>query len=210
MSDTLQVERREETGSGRIRRLRQRGLIPAILYGHGEANVCLSATKAAVWSVVKHGGKLVALTGAVTENALVRAVQWDPMGDEVIHLDLLRVSASDTVETSVTIELKGTAPGLTEGGILQFVMHELAIECPAMSIPDKLVVSVNDLHLGKAIHAREVTLPEGAKLAVDGDLVVVQVVAPKSDDEGAPGAEGSGVEPELIRKEKAAEEAKEG
>ncbi len=71
-------------------------------------------------------------------------------------------------------------------------------------------MSVNDLHLGKAIHAREVPLPEGAKLSVDGELVVVQVVAPKVDDEGAPGAEGAGVEPELIRKEKAAEDAKEG
>ena len=91
---------------------------------------------------------------------------------------------------------------------LQFVLHELHIECPAIAIPEKLIANINDLHLGKAIHASDIQLPEGAKLVSDPHLVVVSCVAPQKDEDEAGGIEGT-VEPELIRKEKTDEEAAE-
>lgn len=206
MSDTLVVKKREKVGSSATRRLRGEGQIPVNLYGHGEANASLSVPTEQVLAVIKHGGKLVKLSGDITETALLREVQWDTYSKDIIHVDLIRVSEKELVETTVSVELKGTAPGITEGGVLQFVLHELHIECPAISIPEKLFANINDLHLGKAIHASDIALPEGAKLVSDPHLVVVSCVAPHKEEEVAGGIEGT-VEPELIRKEKTDEEA---
>jgi large subunit ribosomal protein L25 len=205
MSEVLNVTRREQVGTAHNRRLRRTGQVPATLYGHGEQSVSLAVAGTAVLAAVRHGGKLVSLQGDVSESALIREVQWDTYGKELIHVDFMRVSETESVETTVAIELKGSAPGLTEGGIIQFILHELEIECPAAKIPEKIIVSVNDLHLGKAIHAGEVQLPEGAKVITDASLVVVQCVAPHAEAEE--GAEGAVAEPELIRKEKGDDEA---
>lgn len=210
MAEALKVNRREKIGGGNNRRLRKQGQVPAILYGHGEANVNLAVDSLAVMNVIRHGGKLVKLEGAVSEGAFIKSVQWDVYGKGLIHLDLLRVSESELVRTTVRVELKGTAVGLGEGGVIEHVVHELDIECPAGVVPEKLVVNVTELHLGKAIHAKEVPLPPGAKILSDEEAVVVHCVAPHVEAEepaaAAVVAEPGAAEPELIRKEKPAEE----
>lgn len=208
MAETLNVKRREKLGGSNNRRLRRIGQVPAVLYGHGEASVPLAVDSVAVMGVIRHGGKLVRLQGDLSEGAFIKAVQWDVYGKDLIHIDLLRVSETEKVRTTVTIELKGTAAGLSEGGIVEFVVHELDIECPAAAVPEKLVININDLHLGNAIHAREVPLPAGASLLDDEDMVIVHCIAPhvEAEAEAAGAAEPGSVEPELIRKEKAAEE----
>jgi large subunit ribosomal protein L25 len=208
MAENLNVKRREKLGGSNNRRLRRLGQVPAILYGHGEASVPLAIEAGAVMGVIRHGGKLVKLEGDVSEGAFIKAVQWDVYGKDLVHVDLLRVSETEMVRTTVTIELKGTAAGLSEGGIVEFVVHELDIECPAAAVPDKLIVNVNDLRLGQAIHAGEVTLPAGAKVLDDANMVIVHCIAPhlEADATVAGAAEPGAVEPELIRKEKAAED----
>jgi large subunit ribosomal protein L25 len=208
MAEHLNVKRREKLGGGNNRRLRKTGSVPAVLYGHGEASVPLTVESTAIMNIIRHGHKLVRLQGDVSEGAFIKAVQWDVYGKGLVHIDLLRVSDTEKVTTTVTVELKGTAVGLSEGGIIEFVLHELEIECPAASVPEKLIVNVNDLHLGGAIHAKEVPLPEGAKVLDDLDLVVVHCIAPHVTDETATAAvaEPGAAEPELIRKEKPAED----
>jgi large subunit ribosomal protein L25 len=210
MADTLNVKRREETGTSRNRRLRQKGLVPGILYGHGEANLSLTVPVAELQATIRHGGKLVTLAGDANERALIRAVQWDVWGKDVLHIDLLRVSEKDKVKTKVTVELKGTAVGTTEGGVVEFVMHEIEIECPALSIPDKLVLSVAELHLDQSLYAKDVPLPEGARLITDEDTLIVHCVPPHAEAEVAPAGEAGGAEPEVIgKKEKDEEEGAE-
>ncbi|MCC6507915.1 MAG: 50S ribosomal protein L25 [Pirellulaceae bacterium] len=200
MIETIEVKPREAVGTSRVRKLRATGLVPAVLYGHGEANVNLAIAKEAVNLVIRHGSKMLALTGAVQDTALLREVQWDAYGTEVLHVDLTRVSKDEAVEVTLPVELHGEAPGLTEGGQLKFTSHELHIKCPAGSIPEHLVVSVANLHLGQSVHANDVKLPEGATMLTPASVVVVQIVAATaSDDEGA----AATAEPELIRKEKA-------
>jgi large subunit ribosomal protein L25 len=207
MAENLNVKRREKLGGGNNRRLRRTGQVPAILYGHGEASVPLSVESSALMTVIRHGHKLVRLQGDVAEGAFIKAVQWDVYGKGLIHIDLLRVSDTEKVQTTVTVELKGTAAGLSEGGIIEFVLHELEIDCPAASVPEKLIVNVNELHLDQAIHARDVPLPAGAELLDDPDLVVVHCIAPHiAEETAAPVAEPGAAEPELIRKEKPTEE----
>lgn len=210
MIEILPVQRREKLGGSSCRRLRRGGYVPAILYGHREANIPLQVERTALMNLIRHGHKLVRLEGDVREGAFIKAVQWDVYGKEVLHLDLLRVSETEQVRTTVAIELRGTAPGQSEGGMVEFVLHELDIECPAAAVPEKLVVNIGGLHLGRAIHAGQVPLPEGAKLLVDPDLVVVHCVAPHAAVEEVPAVtEPGAAEPELIRKEKPAAEEEE-
>ena len=211
MAENLNVKRREKLGGGNNRRLRRTGQVPAVLYGHGEASIPLAIESSAIMNVIRHGHKLVRLQGDAAEGAFIKAVQWDVYGKQLIHIDLLRVSDTEKVTTTVTIELKGTAAGLGEGGIIEFVLHELEIECPAASVPDKLVVNVNDLHLDQAIHANQVPLPEGARVLDDPELVVVHCIKPHVVEEVAAVAavEPGAAEPELIRKEKPVEEGEE-
>ena len=205
MIETLEVKSREAVGTSRVRKLRATGLVPAILYGHGQENVNLAIAKDAVNTVVRHGTKMLALTGDIQDTALLREVQWDSYGIEILHVDLARVSKDEAVEITLPVELHGEAPGLSEGGQLKFTAHELTIRCPAGSIPEHLVISVANLHLGQSVHANEVKLPEGASMITPGSVVVVQIAQPNAaaDEDAATASE-----PELIRKEKADDDKK--
>jgi large subunit ribosomal protein L25 len=198
MSETIEVKKRELVGSLQLKKLRSQGLVPAVLYGHGEENVNLSVRKDALGLVIRHGSKILSLTGDVTDTALLREVQWDTFGVEILHIDLNRVSQSETVVVTLSVELHGEAPGISEGGQLNFVTHELTINCPASAIPDHLIVSVSGLHIGNSVHANEVKLPEGASMVTSGGVVVVQINKPHAIAEETTAA----AEPELVRKAK--------
>lgn len=200
-SETLEVKKRDAVGTTASNKLRQLGFVPANLYGHGEANVNLAVRADALNTIIHHGTKLLSLTGDIADTALLREVQWDAFGMEVLHVDLTRVSRTESVEVTLPVELHGEAPGSSEGGQLSFVTHELTIRCPASDIPEHIRVNIGGLHLGQAIHANEVQLPAGAEMVTQASTVVVQVVKPSgmsSEDLEA----SLSVEPELIRKEK--------
>jgi len=205
MIETIEVQKRDDIGSWKMRKLRATGFVPAILYGHGEANVCLAVKVESVLALVRHGSKLVSLTGAISDTALLREVQWDSMGSEIVHLDFARVSQTESVEVSLPIHLHGEAPGAIGAGQLRFVTHEVTIKCPAASLPEFLTVDISNLQLGHSIHVNEMVLPEGATPVTPGSVVIVQVVAPA---QSADDATAVGAEPELIRKEKAEVDAK--
>lgn len=199
---TIQVEARDPaknkgTGSRASRKLRASGRIPAIVYGHKQAPQPITITRDAVWEMIKKRTHLAQLQiGGASEMVLVRDIQWDYLGKEIIHLDFARVSADESIETEVRLVLHGVAPGVAEGGVLEQPIHAVEVTCRANAIPDSIRVEIGDLHLGKAIHVRELTLPEGVKISADGDLVVVHVVNRTAIEEAA--AEGTTSEPELI------------
>ncbi|MFM9059302.1 MAG: 50S ribosomal protein L25 [Planctomycetaceae bacterium] len=202
MSDTLETLPRTVDGSRGSRRLRQQGLVPANLYGHGEKNISLAAKREAIEAIVRHGSLFIELTGAVKTGAVVRELQWDAMGSEPIHLDLLRVSKSDKVKVRVPIDVKGECPGLRAGGVLTLVLHELEIECTAEAIPDHIHAQVGHLEVGHAIHVRDLELPKGARALANPEETVVTCLVPgKKAEEAAAGP----VEPEVIGR-KAGEE----
>jgi large subunit ribosomal protein L25 len=200
MRDSLTVSVRTELGKLPVRRLRNRGNVPAILYGHGEANVNLAVPSEQVALAVRHGSRLVDLNGAVNETVLVRQVQWDAFGVHVLHLDFSRISADESVDIVLPIELRGTAIGTKEGGVVEHIKHELRIRCPALRIPEKLEVNVSGLHLDQSVTSGQVQLPEGALLLTDADEIVVHCIQPKVEDELAAAAEPG--EPEVIGRKK--------
>lgn len=205
MSVELKAALRNVLGTRAVRRLRQSGNIPAVLYGHGQPNIHLSIRMEDLHQVVQHGTKVVELRGDVNESALIREVQWDPFGSEVLHIDLFRVSAGERVETTLPIVLKGEAPGAKAGGMVEHVLHEVDLECPVSSLPDRLELVINQLELGGAIFARELPLPEGAKLLSDPDQIVVHCVEPAGEEVAAEAPEGA-AEPEVIGRKAEEEE----
>ncbi len=198
MTDVLHVVIRKELGTGQVRRLRRGGQTPAILYGHGEQNVNLAIPTAEVDAALRHGRKLVELQGGVREKALIRAVQWDSYGSEVLHLDLTRVSEQERVQVTVSLELKGEAPGSKEGGIVDHHLFDVEIECPAGEIPDKLIVSIRNLHLGQSIVLADVPLPPHVALVTLPDSLVVSCYAQVPIEEADQAAAAGAGEPEVI------------
>ena len=197
MTDVLNVTLREDTGTKPMRRLRRQGSTPAILYGHGEANVNLSVLTAELESAIRQGVKMFDLSGALSEKALLRSVQWDAFGSQVLHLDLSRVSESETVAVNIPLELRGEAPGSKLGGIIDHHLFDVEIECPAGQIPDKLTVSIKELGLGESITVGAIPLPENVVVLTSADAVVVACQAPVSEEEEE-GGEGGAAEPEVI------------
>jgi large subunit ribosomal protein L25 len=202
MSDSVEVKLRKETGTRASRKLRREGLVPAVLYGHGEKCVDLVATREAVQAAVRHGSRIVELKGAVKTGALIRELQWDTFGVEPVHVDFLRVSATDRVKVKVPVDLKGECPGQRAGGVVSLILHEIELECTADAVPEKIHVAVGKLQLGGTIKVHDLELPAGAKAIADADEAVVTCTVPVDKAEEAA---AGGVEPELIGR-KAAEE----
>jgi large subunit ribosomal protein L25 len=197
MAEALNVQERQQHGKRDARRLRAVGSIPAILYGHGEANVPLTVSADELSAVVRHGGRVVELKGVVQEKAFIRELQWDVYGLHVLHVDFSRVSEHERLQLRVPVELRGQALGLKSGGVIEHLVHELEIECGALQIPEKIEVPVAELDLDGAIHAGELKLPAGVVLLADPDQVVVQCVLPQEEQEIS-GMEGGTAEPEVI------------
>lgn len=204
MSDSLEVVTRSATGTRESRRLRRQGMVPAILYGHGEKCVDLAAKREALELVIRHGSRVVDLTGAVKESALIRELQWDTFGLEPIHVDLLRVSKTDRVKVKVPVDLRGDAPGHRAGGTINIVLHEVEIECTPDQIPDKIHAQIGGLEVGGVIKVHDLELPAGAVAVTDGDepVVTCTMAGIKVEEAAATPAE-----PEVIGR-KAAEEGK--
>jgi large subunit ribosomal protein L25 len=200
MAEVFNVSKRSEVGKRANKRLRSGGQIPVILYGHGQASVSLAVKREDVDSALRHGGKVVNLQGDVTEEALIREVQWDAFGMEVLHLDLIRVSLTEKVEVTIAVHLRGEAAGVKAGGMLNQVLHEVTINCSVASIPEHLDLNIAALEIGGALHASDIPLPEGAELVTDPADIVVNCNAPAAEEEEVPG--GIAIEPELIGKDK--------
>ncbi len=196
MAETLKVEVRESRGKRNTRRLRRGGAIPAVLYGHGEENICLSVPAEQLNTLVAHGTRLVTLAGAVNESAFVRDVQWDTWGSTVIHVDFTRVSQDEKVQVHVSVELRGEAPGVREGGVVEQLIHDVQLDCPAISIPERLSVNINSLQLHGSITVADLALPEGATVLRDTGDVLVQCVEPAEEIEEV--EEAMAIEPEVI------------
>jgi large subunit ribosomal protein L25 len=198
MALELAVQSRDTQGKHNNRRLRRAGRIPAILYGHGLDNVPLAVEAESLTAAIRHGSRLVSLTGAVSESAFIREVQWDTFGTDIVHVDFTRISEHEIVEVRVPVELRGEAPGVREGGVVVQHVHEVEIACPASVIPEKLAVNVNHLALNASILLGSLDLPQGAKiLASDLEAVVVECVVPVEMPEEAAGEALPG-EPEVI------------
>jgi len=191
------------TGTRVTRRLRAKGLVPAVIYGHKQAVVPITLKRDDVWQMIKTPGHLADLdVGGTTETVLIRAVQWDHLGKEILHLDFARVSAEEVIETEVSLELRGVAAGIASGGILEHLVHSLRIKCPAGAIPSSIKVDVSHLDVDQGIHVRDLTLPPDVTVDADEDLLLAHVVVRGTEEEKTDAPAESVTQPEVIKPER--------
>jgi large subunit ribosomal protein L25 len=210
-SAQVSAKSRKELGTRANRRLRDAGLLPGVVYGHKEAIVPVTLPKKEVVDHLTRGAHLFDLTlDGKNEKVLVKEVQYDHLGMEVIHVDFARVSLDEKVKVTVPVELKGEPKGAADGGVLQQVIKELEVECLVTEIPEAIRHNVSEMALNDVVHIKDLKLPAGVKALLDGDLIVatvkeiLEVVAPVAAEEGA-------AEPEVIgRKPAEGEEAAAG
>jgi len=217
----LRGSRREALGKGGARKARAAGLIPGILYGHGETPVPLAigAREFQVAMADATGGNpIVSLTiGGQDFNALIRDAQYDPVTHQVTHLDFQHISLTERIEIEVPVHLTGLPVGVKDsGGILEQILRTVEVRCLPTAIPASIDIDVSHLNIGDSVHVRDLQAAN-AEILNDPDTTLATVVPPtvmeeKPAEAAAETVEGA-TEPELSvergKKEEPGEEGKE-
>ncbi|MDN4068461.1 50S ribosomal protein L25 [Paenibacillus vini] len=188
MRTSFQVERRTPTNKTGLKRLRESGRLPAVIFGLGEDNdmIHLSAKQFGKW--VRNGsGGMVELDLGAQDQVLVllEGVQRDPVTQEYIHADFLRVDKDQRVRTKINIEYAGIAKGSKLGGIVQTQSTFIEIESLPELIPASILADISHLEIGDSLYVRDLELPEGVLLISSENELLVSVVTPKLQPETA-------------------------
>lgn len=209
----LNGTRRESLGKGGARKARATGHIPGVLYGHGEEPVPVTV-QAREFDLAlrghKGGNPIVNLAVSGGEyTALIRAVQYDPLTHDILHLDFQHISLTETIEVKVAVHLKGLPVGVKDGGgILETILREIEVRCLPTAIPSSIEVDVSHLNIGDSVHVSDVVVPD-VTILNDVAETIATVVPPTVMEEKPADAvvvEGAPSEPEVIAKGKKEED----
>ena len=191
----ISAEPRTEFGKGGARRTRRAGLVPAVLYGHGEAPTHIALPAREFAAAIRHGGLNQIFTIDIAGNdaatlALPKAIQRDPIKDTYEHIDLLIVKRGEKIQVDIPVVLVGEAAKNT------LIVHEsntVSVVAEALHLPSELELSIEGLEAGARLTAGDVKLPQGTELAVEADLVLAMITAAQSttqaEDDAAAEAE---------------------
>lgn len=211
MSDIkLPAKKRDITTKGAVNQSRKQGFVPGVFYSKGVDPVAFTVAEIALKPVVfTSETHLINLEieGQEPVRCILKDVQFDPVTDRVIHVDLYGVTVGQTLQIQVPVQVIGSSVGVKEGGKLQVQLHKIDVECLPKDIPEHIEIDVTSLAMGDSIHARDLKI-ENVTIITPEDVVVVTVTAPKvaAEDVAAEAeAEESG-EPEVIGKGKSEEE----
>ena len=183
--NSLKATKRTTTSSGQINKLRSDGFIPAILYGGEKNNINISLKKIHLKDIINTEtfmSKVYDLDiDGSKEKALARDVSFDPMSDEPIHIDFMRIIKGSKLILEIPVKFINLdkSPGLKKGGVLNTVRRKIELKCPAENIPNEIVVDLNNTEIGTSIKISSVKLPPNVvPTIIDRDFVVATVVAP--------------------------------
>lgn len=198
----IHAKERKAGGTRASRQLRHLGRIPGVVYGHGRENLSIDVDVRDFLQTLHARTRMFDLQveGRPAEKVLVKDLQYDSMGDVLVHVDLLRVDLTEQVEVSVPMVLTGHPVGVVQTkGILDQPLHELRVRCLPLQIPNELRIVVAHLEIGMMISVKEVALPEGVVALNPPEQVVAIVHPPVAEEELAPAAAEEGpAEPEVI------------
>jgi large subunit ribosomal protein L25 len=206
----LTIRRREATGKGVARRLRRAGVVPAVLYGGEKPEPVTVDPKAVMKTIHGHEGTTVLLTlrfegdGGGTRMAVLRDMQFDPVTERLLHVDLQEVSANRAITVRVAVHPVGESIGVKESkGILSLVLHELDVSCLPSQIPDRIDADVTNLRIGDVLTVNDLRAPEGVRVLNDLGQPVVTVSPPMAEEAPAVAATAAAVaEPEVLTERK--------
>ncbi len=197
---TLPAEARDRAGKGASRALRRDGRVPAVVYGEKKEALSIHVEEKLLTKMLQTGHFMNSVVmvdvGGKTTRTLPKAVDFHPVTSRPIHVDFLRIGEHAQVNVNVPVRFDNEeeSPGLKRGGVLNIVVHDLALVCDAAEIPNEIHIDLTGLDIGDTIHISEVKLPKGAKPAnEDEDFTVATIVAPSAmkaeEEEAAPEGE---------------------
>ena len=199
----LNVERREKTGTGAARATRRGELLPGIIYGGERGAVPIELKLNEVLTALRSGkfvSHLVEIDHKGERQPVIpRAIQYHPVSERPIHIDLFRVEENTVVTIDVPVHFKNQdlSPGIKRGGALNIVRHTIPLRVKANAIPEEIVIDLTGLEIGQVVHISAVTLPAGAKPALAGDLTIATIAGRQAEtEEAAPTAAAAPTEGE--------------
>jgi large subunit ribosomal protein L25 len=207
----LKAERRDGTGRSAVRKLKARGIVPAIIYGSKDKPQPLQVSAREINAMLSHASGENILVELEIDGeksnrmALVQEIQHSPVGGHVLHIDFHAVSMDETIHAEVPLEGVGIPNGVKNfGGLLEQNLRALAIECLPRDLPDRITVDVSALNIGDSIHVREIQLPAGVAVKVQPDLTAFSVLAPAVEEEpvAAEVEAAAAAGPEVIKEKK--------
>jgi large subunit ribosomal protein L25 len=222
----VEVEKRDVTGKNAANRLRAQDLIPAVLYGGTKemGNFALTVPRKTLANLLNkglHGNAIFRLQLKGTKDqrhVMIRDLALDPVTRHMLHVDFVRVLLDKKLRVKSDVEVVGLAAGVKEGGILNIVTHEIAIECLPADIPESIKVDVTEMKIHDSFRVSDLKVGDKIKVLESPGRVIAHVGVPKAEEVVAavaavPGAEGAAAapsaEPEVIKKGKKDEEGAE-
>ena len=210
----LTITRREGTGKSVVRKLRRAGVVPAILYGGTKPQTITVDPRAVMRIIHGHEGSTQLLTlkydgDSASLMAIIRDMQFDPVSDALLHVDLQEVSADRAITVRVAVHPVGEAIGVKDTkGILNLVMHEVEVSCLPTSIPERIDADVTNLAIGDVLTVGDLRPPEGVRITNDPGQAVATVSPPMAEEVVAPAATAAvtPAEPEVLTERKPKEE----
>ena len=183
----LEAQKRDAAGKGAARGMRRAGNLPGILYGRKNEVILIQIEERGFRHFLLNYGENAFINLEIadhgTEHVMVKEIQRDPVSNQLLHTDLLRISMDEPITSSVTITLVGSAPGIQEGGILEFPHRQLAVYCLPTLLPEDFEIDISQLEIDDRISVDDLSLPEGIEILDDPNTRIVAVVPPRIEEE---------------------------
>jgi large subunit ribosomal protein L25 len=208
----LDAEQREEVGKSKVKHLRDKGFIPAVVYTEGKESLPVKVSSRQLLRLLhQHRLESAVINLKIKDDkkrperpCLIKEIQYEPVKGDIVHVDFNEISLTKAIKVSVPVVAKGEPVGVKmEGGSLDRILWEIEIECLPTDIPKEIEVDVSNLKIGDAVHIKEITFPSNIKVLTDPDAVVLSVASPIKEEIPVAPAEGEEkLEPEVIKEKK--------
>ena len=182
--EKLNVDIRKEQGTSAARRTRLQNKVPAVVYHSGEEGIALSIDKVSLNKALRTGQMIFEISvEEKNQFVLVKEVQYHPVTDEIIHIDLQKVREDEKISLDVAVRSTGDSQGVKLGGILVQMLNSVSVKCKPSEIPEFLEIDVTEMEINTNLFVRDITLPEGVEMLTADDIAVVSVQEPKEEQE---------------------------
>jgi len=208
----LDIQLREELGKSKVKRLREEGFIPAVVYAEGKDSQAIKVSHRQLLRLIHQRRENVVINLGFKDDkrqkarsCLIKEIQYGPVKGDIIHVDFNEISLTKVIKVNVPVVAKGEPIGVKqEGGSLEHILWEIEIECLPTDIPQNIEVDVSQLKIGDSIHIKDITFPSNIKVLNNSEAIVLSVAAPiKEEVVVAAPVEGEGQpEPEVIKEKK--------
>ena len=183
--EKLDLKERTVKGKSKARSLRRDGMVPGVYYFRGEENVDLQIDKKKLYHAMSSGQHVfeVEMNGA-KQYVTIKGIQYHPVTDEVLHIDLMQVNMTEKMKFTIPISLEGEAEGVKEGGVLSQILTTIDINCLPTSVPDNILVDISNMELNSNMAVADiVNIPEGVEILSDPESTIATLAPPKEEEE---------------------------